>query len=492
MQRRYTYYSLMEVAKMTEKEQPRFSCSTLSDYEEDKNKSVPRESFVQRVLDLCERAEKGTEGLPVSVLGFYGAPGVGKTWVLGLIRDGIRGVFEKRISLSYIDFEDVLCGKPSDSDEVGCSSAPVMCEDEKCLRKYEERFSKRLEDALGDGSNLHVVLLDDTEWLVFYPKFQEWLETVILPHVLSGKVLFILAGRYMLRWIDFSIRYRLQQVEVPGLTPQEVGELVRKYRRGGEALARKLYYNYTWGHTWTTAKILEKRAKSKEDIISVLEYIIGRMMVHIKRFISGEQQDGLPYELLEEGAVLRVFGAVAFKEFHQTVTGQARSTEDFQKAMRILQRATLVTWSNEWGGYIIDQPVRYVIFSWLRLRNPKKFVTLHSRARSLYERQMESYPMVFPSKVVGYLYHRAWESKARAQDVTVPLEDAIKEELLKKFDSMIDLALRDFGVQWNAVDLLNELEARLKHDEELEMVLSKDFIEQQLLVHVESFRKRFY
>ncbi len=58
MQSGYTHYSLlMKVAKMTEKEQPRFSCSTLSDYEGNKNKAVPRESFVQRVLDLCERAK---------------------------------------------------------------------------------------------------------------------------------------------------------------------------------------------------------------------------------------------------------------------------------------------------------------------------------------------------------------------------------------------------------------------------------------------------
>ncbi len=479
--------ALREIAERCKNE--RFSSSTLSDYEKNKNKAVPRESFVQRALDLCERAEREAEGFPVSVLEYYGAPGVGKTWILGLIRDKIERTFGKRISLSYIDLEDVFC--KVDSGEADCSSVPVTCEDEKCLRKYEERFSKRLEDALGDGSNLHVVLLDDTEWLVFYPKFQEWLETVILPHVLSGKVLFILAGRYMLRWHDFSIRYRLQQVEVPGLTPQEVGGLVRKYRRRSEALAKRVYYNYTWGHTWTTARILEEKAKSKKSIVSALEYVIGRMMIHIKRRIPKEQQDYLPYELLEEGAVLKVFSAVAFKEFHQTVTGQVRSTEDFQRGMRVLQRATLVTWSNEWGGYIIDQPVRYVIFSWLRLRNPKRFVGLHARAGDLYERQVKLYPMVFPAKVVGYLYHRAWESKAREQDVTVPLKEDVKKKLSEKFDSMIDLALRDFGVQWNAVDLLNEQEARLKHDEELEMVLSKDFIE-QLLVHVESFRKRFY
>jgi hypothetical protein len=99
--------------------------------------------------------------------------------------------------------------------------------------------------------------------------------------------------------------------------------------------------------------------------------------------------------------------------------------------------------------------------------------------------------LVFPAKVVGYLYHRAWESKAGFSDVTDPLESAVREELQDNFDSLIDLALKDVGVQWNAVDLLNELEARLENDEELEMLLSRNLID-RLIAHVGSFRERFY
>jgi len=466
--------------------------SRLEDYEKARQhkRIIRRNSLMQRVVDLCMQVKVNGK-FSTSVLEFYGASGVGKTWLLGLIRDEIEDKFKDKFSsVHYIDLErEIFSAAQKDNLPPGQYDKSQL--DENALRTLLD-----LPPTSEDVSTPKVVLLDNTEWLSLCPDFKQRLEDVILPYVRAEKVLFVLAGRYMLRWKQFSIRYRLQQIEVLALTPKEAGELVGKYVEPDEKLTEKIYYNYTWGHTLATAEILKTIAEVGEEDLNhqagpALEKAVSHFLTYLRKLPQDTSKDEL-CKLLVAGTNIRVFSAATFKDFYQQYYREnVQSIGGFQKAMRDLQLATLVTWSNEWGGYIVDQPVRYVISSWLRLNRTEVFRALHSSAQRMYEKQVQQHPMVFPFGTTECLYHGAWKAKADFEDVTAPLSEADgKEQLLSDFVRLVDTALMDVGVQWNAMDLLNELEHRIDQDEELTMLLPDDII-QEIKVHIERFRKRF-
>ncbi len=271
-------------------------------------------------------------------------------------------------------------------------------------------------------------------------------------------------------------------------------DLTRRHGYSKE-LGEKLYYNFTWGHKGATKRILRGKSFKEADIIPALEDTVAIMVANIKRLGLNEEQERILYEVLVGMSVSRVVNFLLMDEFYRDmgIDINMYSSIDFMNLTRhLLKESTLVTRTNEWGSGIIDQPVRYVMASWLRLTNRPLFEKLHGAASDIAEQVAERSPMIFSSQVVAYLYHKAWERKASYNDVAAPLPSETLEEMRKKFKEMVELSLDKIRSRWwEAVGLLNELEARLDQDPELKMLLGRPFIE-ELDEQIESIREQVF
>ncbi len=433
---------------------------------------IPRSNLVELVRGAVRDYKENSSYSSKRLVDIAGPMGIGKTTLLMTILNNPE--VTSGMEVTFVDLEKMLCGS-GDCKILDSKNVP--------LQEVKEELSK----VFGSRSN-QLIVIDNSEWISRFPELRS---QVIEPWVKSGKGVLVSAGRFFLRWGDFSVRYRLISKEIPSFTLWETTDLAQKYGYK-EKDGRKLYHNYTWGHPGTTERILRGKSFKEADVTSALEDTVAVMVANIRRLGLSKEQERVLYEVLIVGSILRVFSIATFKRFYQDVAISYNPVipRDFQESMRVLQDATLVTWSNRWGGYVIDQPVRYAFLSWIRLKHNKVFSGLHCWAKRAYADLALEYPMAFPNKVTEFLYHNGWEIKSRRTNVAKPLSTAEKETIAGDFKDLVDSALKDVRVRWNAVDLLDELEARLEDDEELEMLLGEDCIS-SLVKQVGNFREQF-
>ncbi len=480
----------------------RLASSSSEDF--DLSKAVWRPEFADQISNYIDRGLEG-KPLPYSVLEYYGAPGVGKTWLLKRAeveaKERPRGK-KGRIAVYFIDLEESVFQKKGER---------LTSPDEKRTGEYQERFRKELSGQLRSTEVLplsqvvnqvgetkdkifYIFILDTAEYLAYVPQFHRWLEReLVLPLARTDRVFFLLGSRYKLRWREFSVRYRLQQKEVKGFTPDEIRSLAGKYGvddRRREELVERIYHDYTWGHAMATAGILGSVAKkgpqvSPSDLNEIaakrLGDVIDGFMGSLFLF-PGEVNMTQLCQYLSVGSILRVFTEGTLfrlrKSFYESQNGDIeiflleKPAPGFQDIFDNLRQTTLITWSNEWGGYIVDQTTRYVLASWLRLKNPEEFYRRHAIAKDYYGWQLDQAPLNLPRAAVEYLYHSAWYEMRMLEGKRLePLGKEAVKDLQEDFIYKLRDALRHPSMHWYETDHLNAIDELIKQDQEQDQEL---------------------
>ncbi len=389
--------------------------------------------FVGREEDLRairRKIEEGQAGYPITrpVIHLWGAPGIGKSWLLQHIYTEFsaktedsaklhtRGILTALVDFTKLPFkaedpssvkallqalqDDLQRGEtpaPDDSEDKGAISVGHFIQD---VIEWSQRF-------------IIVLLFDGVEKLP--PDDFFWLEReIIAPLARTDRVLFVIASRKELpRWKEFSVRQRLEVWELQGFDLQTTQEQLTRYDLP-EEVAREIY-PYTFGHpyanqVWSVAwreegkptaeqslallgqverELLKDTVLERErDILRTLS-APRRFNVESARSLLGQLVDA-EFGTLSDGYYLHLFGA--------------------------LEQTNLVFWSSELRGYTISLPVRRILDLRIQMSDPEKFRQRHTFLREFYEGQAGRNQLDRGALLLEALYHLARETADETPD----------------------------------------------------------------------------
>ena len=388
--------------------------------------------FVGREEDLRairRKIEEGQAGYPITrpVIHLWGAPGIGKSWLLQHVyteffvktedsaKLNTRGVLTALVDFTKLPFkaedpssvkallqalqDDLQRGEtpaPDDSEDKGAISVDHFIQD---VIEWSRRF-------------IIVLLFDSVEKLP--PDDFFWLEReIIAPLARTDRVLFVIASRKELpRWKEFSVRQRLEVWELQEFDLQTTQEQLTRYDLP-EEVAREIY-PYTFGHpyanqVWSVAwqegkptaeqslallgqverELLKDTVLERErDILRTLS-APRRFNVESARSLLGQVVDA-EFGTLSDGYYLRLFGA--------------------------LEQTNLVFWSSELRGYTISLPVRRILDLRIQMSDPEKFRQRHTFLREFYEGQAGRNQLDRGALLLEALYHLARETADETPD----------------------------------------------------------------------------
>ncbi|HOV47084.1 MAG TPA: ATP-binding protein [Anaerolineae bacterium] len=388
--------------------------------------------FVGREEDLRairRKIEEGQAGYPITrpVIHLWGAPGIGKSWLLQHIYTEFsaktedsaklhtRGILTALVDFTKLPFkaEDpssvkALLQALQDGLQRGETPAPDDSEDKGAIS-----VGHFIQDVIEWSQRFIIVLLfDSVEKLP--PDDFFWLEReIIAPLARTDRVLFVIASRKELpRWKEFSVRQRLEVWELREFDLQTTQEQLTRYALPEEA-AREIY-PYTFGHpyanqVWSVAwqegkptaeqslallgqverELLKDTVLERErDILRTLS-APRRFNVESARSLLGQVVDA-EFGALSDGYYLHLFGA--------------------------LEQTNLVFWSSELRGYTISLPVRRILDLRIQMSDPKKFRQRHTFLREFYEGQAGKNQLDRGALLLEALYHLARETADETPD----------------------------------------------------------------------------
>jgi len=379
--------------------------------------------FVGREEDLRavrRKIAEGQAGYPITrpVIHLWGAPGIGKSWLLQHIYTksfveiensaelDTRGVLTALVDFTKLPFKAEDPGSvkallqalkddlqreeapsPDDSEDKGAISVDHFIQD---VIEWTKRF-------------IMVFLFDGVEKL--HPDDFFWLEReIIAPLARTDRVLFVIASRKELpRWKEFSVRQRLEVWELQGFDLQTTQEQLTRYALPEEA-AREIY-PYTFGHpyanqilgaTWKEGKPSAK--KTLTPLSQVEKELLENAVLERER------------DILRALSTLRRFNVESARHFlKQAVDPEFGTLSDgyYLRFFEALEQTNLVFWSSEQRGYVFSREVRGILQSRLKLAEPERYQELHQHAFEMHQQWMERYQGQEERFFPEMLYHCA-------------------------------------------------------------------------------------
>ena len=363
--------------------------------------------FVGREEDLRairRKIEEGQAGYPITrpVIHLWGAPGIGKSWLLQHIYTEFsaktedsaklhtRGILTALVDFTKLPFkaEDpssvkALLQALQDGLQRGETPAPDDSEDKGAIS-----VGHFIQDVIEWSQRFIIVLLfDSVEKLP--PDDFFWLEReIIAPLARTDRVLFVIASRKELpRWKEFSVRQRLEVWELQGFDLQTTQEQLTRYALP-EEVAREIY-PYTFGHPYAN-QILgaawQEGKPSAEKIPIFLSQIEKELL---ENAVLERERD-----ILRALSTLRRFNVESARRFlKQAVDPEFGALSDgyYLRLFEMLEQTNLIFWNSEQRGYVFSREVRGILQSRLKLAEPERYQELHQHALEMYQQWIEHY-----------------------------------------------------------------------------------------------------
>ncbi len=389
--------------------------------------------FVGREEELRairRKIEEGQAGYPITrpLIHLWGAPGIGKSWLLQHIYtksfveiENSAKLDTRRVLTALVDFtklpfkaedpgsvkallqalkDDLQREKapsPDDSEDKGAISVDHFIQD---VIEWSKRF-------------IMVFLFDGVEKL--HPDDFFWLEReIIAPLARTDRVLFVIASRKELpRWKEFSVRQRLEVWELQGFDLQTTQEQLTRYALPEEA-AREIY-PYTFGHpyanqVWSVAWREEGKPSEEKNFA-----LLGQVERELLKDTTLERERDIlrtlsaPRKFNVESA-RSLLGQIVDKEFGTLSDGY------YLRLFGALEQTNLVFWSSELRGYTISLPVRRILDLRIQMSDPEKFRQRHTFLRKFYEEQAGRNQLDRGALLLEALYHLARETADETPD----------------------------------------------------------------------------
>ena len=396
---------------------------------------APGRPFVDREDELTFIGAKLRPGLrgermAMVVTCFWGASGIGKSWLLGELerlyhRDGPQGTVARPTISARLDLDRAVGGALWQNDcldlalivqelwrqlaqQVGATAPQVG---ESTIEDYAMKFVEQVTAWLAQVTPL--ILLDTMDSVV-----QEdenaffWLEEhLIEPLALTDRVLFVVAGRGELRrWRRFQVRRR---VDVRPLSTFDVEDAGREV--GAGLATSQVLYRHAFGHPLATeylGTILEERGldlsiASDADLAAALEPDVVRLALRasVNRIL-----EKAPEPLAQLARCAGVLRWVNVEPLRAVAQGLELAGSDHGEAYYLdligqLQTYHLLYWNVESASYEFAPALRSLFAHSLELDSPAWFAAAHLAALNYHRKHVETFPQYLARYVPEAAYH---------------------------------------------------------------------------------------
>jgi hypothetical protein len=403
-------------------------------------------------------------------LNLFGVTGMGKSWLL----QHLRYLYQHR--------EDVLVLF------LDCAQLPPQDRPRTVLQEFSHQLAEQgnsgkevssaqaLVSRLGGVAGTHTVLflIDATERLAVDTDAGRdliaWLqEEVIWATHQSMRVVSVLAGREPFYWTLYRLREAARTEELIPFTMDDVRELLAAL--GVEQSLAKPIYQETYGYphgvrvlieAWKRGNLAELKDRKAIAEIILRDVIRGRLCaeLHVDKRENLEQ-------ILFIASILRRLDAVTLGDFAQRLAAAgerlpeaSRSKGFYIDAVLALKDAQLVRWDADNRTDTVEETVRQILTTNLRVRKSGQYRKWESLAAEMYKDWMEKYPANFDVWLTEWLYHSGEAQTARARRAT-------REEAMSQVDQFIEQVQKQPQMQWDLVSVAESLEVRLSKQEQL-------------------------
>lgn len=394
----------------------------------------PGRPFVNRKVEIDHVRKKlkiGITGepMPLVVTCFWGAYGMGKSWLLLRLQDLYKGhaledpgpcpVIVARLDLdrersaSLWHENELQRGKLI--QELWRQLALPMGQAVPDLgRASDEHWAEAFVQQVTEWAASAVtplIMLDTLDALVrqndtsFY-----WLEEHLVERLaITDRVLFVFAGRGELRrWERFQVRRRVNLHRLFSFREQEVGEELGASRPWSRVL-----YQLAFGHPLTAELLgtqLEKQGidLGAEDasIDKVEPGLAAEVLAHVVEEALESLEEPL-HPLARPASLLRWLNVEPLRALVETLgLGQAdRGDAYYMRIIEALQAQHLLYWHTNKKGYQPDPVLRALVSAYLERAQPELFLAVHRAALSFHDGRLEKQPSYLSTFLPEIMYH---------------------------------------------------------------------------------------
>lgn len=394
----------------------------------DRTLFVKRKQQLDLVKDRIESAQVH-HFVASPIVNFWGAKGIGKTWLLHHLGDEYRYEAQRpdgTFTLLYSFEKDPATFQVEHitrrlAGEVLNQLTPPLFENVQTpLRQAQDNGNVT---ALAQALNLlaeqltPLLLFDNTE-LAPDSAWERIEKDLLEPLVSSNRVVVVIAGqRQVPRWHRFEVRRRVlapEESRVPPLDKRQVGEQLKK--GGYDPIPVKWLYAYTGGSPhlvqvvahhitqWARAEGItqpdEAWLQSHEaDLLPILQ------------LAEEEQLQGIDETLriaLKAVAPLRFYRLEALRFM---LTGQSAPERPEVYYLRLLrqldQKTHVVWWNHDRRAYVTSEVVRHLMNRRQFLENQNVYVDRHQLACDMYWNWVREYPQASEDFIIEIWFHLA-------------------------------------------------------------------------------------
>lgn len=415
-----------------------------------RQKPEPRRPFVNRERELKlvqDRLDIGIQGesMPSVVMCFWGAFGMGKSWLL-LELERLYKHADPQVLGSHLTIAARL--------DLNREILPALWKNDRLNREQVIReLWKQLASQVGTDvpdwgrvsadewaeafvnevtawsakSVTPIIMLDTVDDLVTLDEQTFfWLEQHLVERLaMTDRVLFVFASRGELRrWRRFQVRRRVDSYRLTafdaGIAGQEVG--------ANPAVSEALY-RHAFGHPLVTeylGTVLEKqgvdlqKAERVEQLIepSLAQAVLGEVIDKILQAVPE-----LPARLARYTSVLRWVSVEPLRFLAERSglvepgRGDAYYLDDF---IGRLQAHHLLYWNSNKNSYEPDPVLRRLLAYFLELDEPTRFCETHFAAFDFHRGHLSEYPQYLARYVPELAYHRAILDRCELLDPPPP------------------------------------------------------------------------
>lgn len=398
----------------------------------------PGRPFVNRDSELGliqDKLDIGTQGKPMrqEVVCFWGAFGMGKSWLLGELErrcrytvpqpSGSHPTIAARLDLDkailtalwqsdHLDREQLIRELWKQlAEQVTGTVVPDL--ERASPEMWAEEFVNQV-TRWSTRSTTPVIILDTVDDLVTHDeKTFFWLEEHLVERLaMTDRVLFVFASRGEIqRWRRFQVRRR---VDSHRLTAFDANVTSQQMKASAEV--SQMLYRYACGHPRFTdhlGTLLEdcgadlqvtesvKRYLSPSEVQAVLTEVITEILNRVPI---------LPARLARYASVLRWVSVEPLRFLAEKLSLVESGHGDayyLDQIIGALQAHHLLYWNSEENCYEFDAVLRRLLANFLELDEPVRFCEAHLAAFEFHRDHLDKYPQYLARYVPELAYHRA-------------------------------------------------------------------------------------
>lgn len=406
--------------------------------------------FVNRKteLDLIQtKLDAATNGgrIRSGVVCFWGAFGLGKSWLLFTLDERYRGPHKPGAGthptiVARLDLDvDLPKYKPK---------RPVLWRDgrldrgrliRELWRLLAEQMSAGLPDLDRDSPDAQaeafvsqviqwaatsatpILMLDTVDHLVARDRASfHWFEQHVVERLaVSERVLFVLTGRGELRrWDRFQVRRRVTLHRLEAFGQEATAEQVRASPSAGQALHQQAF-----GHPLVTDLLgtaLERAGIDLKTVQQDLERLdpslLQTVLARVVREILAPIADTPQLEtLVRRACVLRWLHVdpLRFMAEELEIVERGRGDQYYVDLLNDLQAEHLLYWNSTTSAYEFDPLLRKLLARYMELDNDAEYCDSHDAAYRFHRDHLNRYPAYLGQYVPELAYHRTLLARCR-------------------------------------------------------------------------------